>query len=69
MTRTEICKWFEVCPMKRFHALGLLGGHWIERFCRGDWRRCVRYQLEAGGEPHPDWMLPDGSLDERLSGR
>jgi hypothetical protein len=22
--------------------------------------------MEEAREPHPDWMLPDGSLDERL---
>jgi len=29
-------------------------------------RSCIRYQIEERGEPHPDWMLPDGTLDEKL---
>ena len=61
--------WFELCPIRRYHALGLLDARWIAEFCRGDWERCVRYQLEQRGEPHPDWMLPDGSLETRLRGR
>lgn len=65
--RGHVCKWFDLCPMKRYHALGALEERWVERYCHGDWERCVRYQLEERGEPHPDWMLPDGSLDRRLS--
>ena len=68
MPRGE-CKWFFLCPMKRYQALGLLEERWIERYCRGDWERCARYQLEERGEDHPDWMLPDGTLDPRLSRR
>ena len=60
------CKWYPVCPMKWFYERGLLGEKWIERFCRGDWNSCVRYQMEESGAPHPDCMLPDGSIDERL---
>jgi len=60
------CKWYPVCPMKRFYEEGRLDRRWIELYCKGDWGNCVRYQMEEKGEPHPDWMLPDGSVDERL---
>ena len=63
----SVCKWFDLCPMKRYHELGLIEGSWIERYCHGDWEPCTRYQLEERGEPHPDWMLPDGTLELRLS--
>jgi hypothetical protein len=26
----------------------------------------MRYQMEEKGQAHPDWMLPNGSIDERL---
>jgi len=61
------CKWYPVCPMKRFHEEGKLDRRWIELYCKGDWESCVRYQMEERGEPHPDWMLPDGSIDKRLA--
>ena len=61
------CKWYSVCPMKWFYESGRLGRRWIELYCKGDWESCTRYQMEEKGEPHPDWMLPDGSLDESLS--
>jgi DNA polymerase len=61
------CKWFQLCPIKRYHELGKIESEWVERYCRGDWERCVRYELEERGEPHPDWMLPDGTMDERLA--
>lgn len=60
------CKWFLACPMKKFYEEGRIDRKWIELYCKGDWKSCVRYHMEERGEPHPDWMLPDGSLDERL---
>jgi len=52
--------------MKRFYELGRLDKRWIEKYCKGNWRKCIRYKLEEQGLYHPDWMLPDGSLDENL---
>jgi len=60
------CKWFVMCPMKRFYEAGRLEKKWVELYCRGDWGNCIRYKMEEQGHYHPDWMLPDGSLDENL---
>jgi len=60
------CKWYPVCPMKKFYEKGKLSKAWVELYCKGDWESCIRYQMEERGELHPDWMLPDGSVDERL---
>lgn len=60
------CKWYQVCPMKRFYEEGKLNKEWVELYCKGDWESCIRYQMEERGEGHPDWMLQDGSIDERL---
>ena len=60
------CKWYPVCPMRRFYEEGRLKRDWIERYCKGDWESCIRYQMEEKGEMHSDWMLPDGSIDETL---
>lgn len=60
------CKWYPVCPMKRYCDNGILDSRWVEFYCKGDWESCVRYHMEDKGEPHPDYMLPDGSLDETL---
>ena len=62
----EDCKWHPLCPMKGCYEEGKLDKKWIEMYCRGDWESCIRYQMEENGKPHPDWMLPDGSVDERL---
>ena len=62
------CKWYPVCPMKHYTDVGLLDPKWVEAYCKGDWSRCVRYQMEDRGESYPDWMLPDGTLDESLRG-
>ncbi len=60
------CKWYPSCPLKNFYDEEKLSEEWIELYCKGDWESCVRYQMEERGEPHPDWMLPDGNIDERL---
>ncbi len=60
------CKWYQICPMKRFYEKGLLDEKWIELYCKGDWRSCVRFQKEKKGEAHPDSMLPDGEIDKSL---
>lgn len=60
------CKWFQVCPMRYFYEQGKLNKYWIDRYCRGDWESCIRYQMEENGQPHPDNMLPDGSHDHNL---
>jgi len=44
------CKWFAVCPMKKFYEKGKLDKKWIELYCKGDWESCVRYQMEGRGE-------------------
>lgn len=62
------CKWYPLCPMKRFLENGKLKRKWIELYCKGDWESCIRYQMEERGEYHPDCMLPDGTIDEKLRG-
>ena len=60
------CHWFPMCPMKRFLEEDMLDPRWIALYCKGLWHNCVRYQMEERALYHPDWMLPDGSLDEKL---
>jgi len=63
-----VCKWFHVCPLRRFEKQGKITDRWRKEYCEseGNWINCVRYQLEERGEPHPDNMLPNGKIDERL---
>ncbi|MCK9243852.1 MAG: uracil-DNA glycosylase [Candidatus Marinimicrobia bacterium] len=61
------CKWYPVCPMKYFYEGDRLEKKWIELYCQGDWQNCVRYELEEHGKYHPDWMLPDGTINEKLN--
>ncbi len=60
------CKWFPLCPIKRLFEKGAISESWIQLYCTGDWGSCTRYAMEAKGQYHPDWMLPDGTLDEDL---
>jgi len=62
----KVCKWYVVCPMKRFYEEGKIEWKWIKEYCMGDYKRCVRYRLEEARIPHPDNMLPSGEIDEAL---
>ncbi len=67
--KENTCKWFVVCPMKRYYEIGRLDRKWIEQYCKGNWEKCTRFQMEEAGKSHPDWMLPDGSEDESLKSK
>lgn len=60
------CQYYSVCPMKRFYERGKLDKKWIDRYCKGDYDNCVRRKMEESGKWHPDYMLPDGSIDHSL---
>ncbi len=60
------CKWYSMCPMKVYYEKGMLSKSWIEQYCKGDWSACTRYKMEEKGLPHPDNMLPDGTIDQTL---
>jgi len=62
----KVCKWYIVCPMKRFYEEGKLERKWVEDYCMGDYKRCARYKLEEAGIPHPDNMLPNGKTMKSL---
>lgn len=60
------CKWYNVCPMKRFFEEGKLDKKWIDGYCKGNYHRCIRRKMEEEGRYHPDNMLPDGTINEEL---
>jgi len=66
MESKRYCRWFEVCPLKRFYEKGILDKEWIECYCLKDYLSCKRYRMESKGLYHPDNMLPDGSIDKAL---
>jgi hypothetical protein len=53
--------------MKRAYDRGLLDKHWIEDYCFNDGINCVRKKrFEQEGYVSPDYVLPDGTVDENL---
>ena len=62
----KICKWYDVCPMKRFYEEGKLDKKWVENYCFNEGKNCKRYEMEKNGIFHPDYMLPNGEINEKL---
>ena len=63
-----VCKWFDICPLRRLEEKGKISDKWKKEYCSSEknWLNCKRYQFEAKGKYHPDNMLPNGKIDEKL---
>ena len=63
------CKYFDICPLRKFEKEGKLSGKWKNTFCATDknWANCVRYQETKKGIPHSDNKLPDGKVYKDLN--
>ncbi len=66
MASKKTCKWYDVCPLKRFYEEGSLDKSWVENYCWGDYLKCARHRMEEEGSYHPDNMMPDGTIDKSL---
>lgn len=67
MKSKDICKWYDICPMKKyFFEEGRLDSKWVDEYCWGNYRQCVRRKMEGESQYHTDNMLPDGTIDEKL---
>jgi len=62
------CKWYEICPLRKFEQEGRLDEKWKQEYCLSEdnWKNCKRYQLEEKRIEHPDSMLPNGKIDKNL---
>jgi len=57
------CKWYDVCPVKRFYEQGKISKKYVDNYCKSknNYLNCKRYQLEEKGIYHSDNLLPDGT--------
>ena len=46
MNSKDICKWYDMCPLKRFYERKALDKQWIENYCWSGYSNCVRYKME-----------------------
>jgi hypothetical protein len=56
------CKYFDVCPLRRFEKDGKIDSSWRETYCLHKFLECKRFQQGEKGIPHSDVMLPDGTV-------
>ncbi len=52
--------------MKRYFEEGKLDIKWVNEYCWDNYQQCIRRKMEEAGQYHPDNMLPDGTIDEKL---
>lgn len=65
--KLQACKWYAVCPIKRFTEEKKLDPKWTQEYCLVSNPNCLRYRMEECVLPHPDTMLPDGTIDPSLA--
>ncbi len=63
-----LCRWYdETSGMKRAYDSGMLDIKWIRDYCWKEGSGCVRKKrFETEGYVSPDYVLPDGTVDEKL---
>jgi hypothetical protein len=68
MSEKKICRWYDqTSGMKRAYDQGKLDIKWIEDYCWNAGEGCVRKRrFETEGYVSPDYVLPDGAVDENL---
>ena len=62
------CKWYdETSAIKRAYDAGKISKKWVEEYCWNEGKGCVRKKrFEEEGYVSPDYVMPDGSINERL---
>ncbi len=62
------CTWYnKTSAMKRAFDNGLLDEKWVKNYCRNNGEGCVRKKkFEKDGYISPDYVLPDGTINEKL---
>ncbi len=68
MKGKNVCRWYdETSGMKRANDAGMLDRSWIENYCLKGGKNCVRKKrFEEEGYVSPDYVLPDGTISEKL---
>ena len=64
----KVCRWYDrTSGMKRAYDAGMLDKKWIDEYCLNGGQACVRKKrFEEEGYVSPDYVLPDGTVDEKL---
>ncbi len=63
----ESCSNYYECPVVRAYEEGKIDAEWIRMYCERNWRECARFQLDEIFSYSTDFVLPDGSIEDRLS--
>lgn len=64
----DVCRWYDsTSGMKRAYDAGMLDRKWIDGYCLNGGLNCVRKKrFEEEGYVSPDFILPDGTEDDKL---
>ena len=64
----KVCRWYDgTSGMKKAYDAGMLDRIWIDNYCLNGGKNCIRKnRFDMEGYVSPDYVLPDGTVDEKL---
>lgn len=64
-----VCSHINNCELFTQFALNPALGLWKDHYCKGNYRRCTRFQISGKGQPIPLTLLPNGKRVRVLHSR
>ena len=66
----SLCPWYDqTSAIKRAYDKGEIDQKWVENYCWNGGKGYVRKKrFEEEGYVSPDYVMPDGSVNERIKG-
>ena len=63
---SDSCSNYHECPIVKAYEQGKIDSEWINMYCHDRWKDCEIFQLEDLSDYSYEFVLPDGSVEERL---
>jgi len=66
--KRRLCQWYNgTSAIKRAYDAGKIDKSWVQNYCWNRGKRCIRKErFEQEGYISPDYLMPDGSINEKL---
>jgi hypothetical protein len=61
------CPNMSTCSMFKIFTLAGTLRIWQDNYCRGEYKRCARFESVCSGSGVPDNLLPNGTLLKKLA--
>jgi len=66
--KKRLCKWYnQTSAIKKAYQAGKIDQKWLKKYCWNNGKECLRKKrFEQENYISPDYVMPDGSINEKL---